>query len=475
MLDLKEVKFFSFHIPSSEIKFHPNSFGDLDGRLFWWNEELYRGISAAWIPFLSRLIQDGVIQRMVERELLIETELTPWTTDGYEMVVQHRTIPFLSYAHEWCATMLKDAALTIFELAKELTPYDLALKDAHPWNILFDGSKPLFVDLTSIAPLSSISNRGWYEEFCQYTLYPLLLMSQGQEKIARRLLWEYDGIKKSDFLLLTSHRDPFAAVRLSISRFIHSWWQRIPQSYTRLFKGGLDLVFSRTSNWLSYPEARLDFLERTRRNVARIRIPFRGENQPTSAGKQNQNSGLARYDILYQILIEKRPSTVLDVGHHTGWLSMLAARICDRVISFDDDSRDTEQLYKNARQQGLQILPLVMDFARPTPAHGLSDHCYIAATERFQCDMVIALSLIEYLVIRRNLNFEQIVDGLAQFSKRWVVAEFVLHPDRAMYGGWIDRMPWYTLDNFANVLSKHFRDISVISFSSEGILFLCEK
>jgi hypothetical protein len=166
----------------------------------------------------------------------------------------------------------------------------------------------------------------------------------------------------------------------------------------------------------------------------------------------------------------------LDVSIPAGWVSALAGRAGSKVVSFNNDSNDAEQLYQVAREHGLQILPLIMDFARPTPAYGLSDHCFIAATERFCCDMVFAVSLLDHIVAQRHLNFEQIVNGLAQFSKRWVVAEFVTPIDYAAAGRGLDRIPWYTLDNFAHVLGKHFRHVRQISSASEtGILFLCEK
>src|ERR1051325_8708133 len=104
-------------IPSSEVIFHPHSFGDNAGRLFWRGAQLCRGIHPEHARFFARLFRDGVVQSLVERGLLIESELTDLTVDQYPMVVKHRAVPFISSPNEWCAAMLKDAALTIIDLA----------------------------------------------------------------------------------------------------------------------------------------------------------------------------------------------------------------------------------------------------------------------------------------------------------------------------------------------------------------------
>ena len=130
-------------IPHTEIVFNPHSMRDQEGRVFRWRGQIYRAISAAIAPMFKRLFRDGTIQRLVDLGLIVETELTAYSLDGYELVVHHRPIPFVSYPTEWCAGMLKDAALHTLDLVWELAACGLTLKDSHPWNILFDGNKPL--------------------------------------------------------------------------------------------------------------------------------------------------------------------------------------------------------------------------------------------------------------------------------------------------------------------------------------------
>jgi hypothetical protein len=167
-------------VPAREVVFHPHSFADDAGRLFRWNDKLWRGITSGNAPFVDGLFRDGVIRALVDRGLLIDSEPTDLALNGYELVVSHRQLPFISYPQEWSAGMLKDAALTILDLAIELSRRDLVLRDAHPWNVLFDWSHPVYVDLTSIAALDHQPIWPAYDEFCRFCYYPLILMSLGQ-------------------------------------------------------------------------------------------------------------------------------------------------------------------------------------------------------------------------------------------------------------------------------------------------------
>lgn len=453
-------------IPFHEIKFHPHSYGDPAGRLFQWKGQLYRGISSEWTPFFRQLVQEGVIQRLVSRGLLIETELTPFAMDEYEMVLRHRSVPFVSYPEEWCAAMLKEAAVTIVEFLEELAPYGLTLKDAHPWNLLFDSCKPVFVDLTSISSIKENPRWSGYDSFCRFNLYPLMLMSQGQERIARRLLPEYEGVQESDVLLLKRGASLPASISSRIASFLR-----------RGFALRQSLMRKPVSNLRSYRA----FLGRMRREVERITLP------DSEIGSSNHKANLASVlspqktwtatqRRVHQIITELRPGSVLDLGYNGGWYSYLAAHLGSCVVSFEPDSKEAARLYYCVRDQKLPILPLVMDFKDPTPPRGLSSHWAIAATERFQCDLVLALSVTHNVAFGKLLNFDHFADGLALFAKRSAVLDFVPPgkqdiPHQAT--GWFS---WYNLDNLVNTLGKRFRSVRILSPHSEPCaLLLCEK
>jgi hypothetical protein len=369
---IESANSYSRMIPPGEASFHPHSFADTDGRLFWWKGELYRGISSEKTQFFARLFDEGVIEDLVERGLLIETQPTSYSIGCYPMVVRHKTVPFASYPNEWCPAMLKDAALTILEIEGDLIGRRLTLKDGHPWNMLFDSFRPVFVDLTSIVPVRDEHSWPAYDEFCRFCFYPLILMSQGQDRIARSLLPVYEGVRRSE-----------------VSALVHSY---APSAFllSKLIRRGLKPVRGLLQRDGRQSQSRL--IEQMKRDIERLGLP---SHRPVTA----QDAGTPKLGAVQAILSRLKPDTVLDISDEAGTYSKQAAMLAKRVVSFDADPDRANRLYYEAQQEGLPILPLVLDFIHPTPSAGYSSHYSIAATERFRCDLVLAMGLVRRLAI----------------------------------------------------------------------------
>jgi Methyltransferase domain len=486
-------------IPLTEVKFHPHSFGDYHVRLFQWQGQLYRGISAEGVPFFSELFKRGITGNLTKQGLLIDSKLTPLIMDGYEMVVRHRYISFTSYPQEWCGAMFKDAALTIINLAIALADQGFSLGDAHPWNVLFDlaTNKPIFVDLGSIG---KVNDSRWlaYDEFCHFCLYPLILISQRQEKIARLLLCEDRGVLKSDLLLLTQGSAVLGSSANSgiISRLESFLRQIFPPSSRQYLKQRLTFIGSLSAkknksegDFLENvrQKSHLKFLKQIKKDVEKIILPNWGGRAREQGSREAGEKGLqpsfsspedwtAKQQNIHKILTELQPASVLDIGCGTGWYSQLAARLGSKVVAFDLDEACITQLYHDACDRQLPILPLIMDFTKPTPARGLAEHWAIAATKRFQCDLVMALAVLDDLIFKQRLNFEQIIEGLAQFSNKWAIVEFIPPEDPEIAKLWSERVDWYSLDNAIAALKKHFPKVTIFPSYPEGrVLLLCEK
>lgn len=498
-------------ILSSEITFHPNSVTNSNLRVFWWRGQLYRGIGPEHTVFITQLFKDGLIQKLIDQELLVESELTPLEIDGFDMVVSHRTIPFNSYSIEWCAAMVKDAALTLLELGIEVGKHGLGIEDGHMGNVIFDGYKPVCVDLGLIKPIDQcVRYFRWtpYSDFLQLSLYPLILMSQGKDKVARLLMVDPEGISKSNLLLLTRRAgrsvqlpNPPIIVRLQLGLM-----QVLPPLYLDWLRNKLSsiqAVFTKQSHELQ-PESEviesrkpqpqsellekikqktyLKLLEESREYVKSIKLhsfPTKSLNPSESSilSLSIQDAWTAKQMAVYKCLTELKPYSVLDIGCHTGWYSKLAALSGSQVVAFDKNPACITQLYYDAREKKLPILPLVMDFTQPTPAYGLSSYRYVAATERFQCEMVLALGLVHHIVYEQKPPvFDHIVEGLALFSKRWLIVEFVPPEDSEMIKFQLFRHPWYTLENFLTALRKRFSSIHTMPSHPESrVLMVCEK
>jgi hypothetical protein len=447
-------------VPSHEPVFHPHSFADDAGRLFRWDEKLWRGITHEHASFFDSLFRDGTIQALVERGLLIETKPTNLALDGYGMVLSHRSVPFISYPNEWSAGMLKDAALTILDLAIELAQQDLILKDAHPWNVLFDWSHPIYVDLTSIAPHENRSTWSAYDEFCRFCYYPLILMSLGQERIARSLLPEYQGVLRSELLTLARGSLP--------SRFV------VQRLVRRCFNSTLSLI-GRASH-----RSALALLKQARRDIETIQLPsykrrHRRRLLDTMFSPSSESEWTSRPLMLRKILTTLQPGSILDLSRGPTWTTTVPATMGFKVVSIDPDAARISALYETACDKNLAILPLIVDFIKPTPSVGYSDHYSIAATERLKCDLVLALGLTDGIALENHLSLDLIAQGLAAFSKRWLLVGVGERKkgetNTSVYPG----PAAVRLEDFGAALRKRFSHVSVVSPAHSGTLLLCER
>jgi len=148
-----------------------------------------------------------------------------------------------------------------------------------------------------------------------------------------------------------------------------------------------------------------------------------------------------------------------------------------RVVSSDVVPEMMNQLYLTARNGDRDIYPIVMDFCDPSPARGVANNWFKPATERFRSEMVMCLAAVPTLVFGSQLSFDQIVAGLAAFSEKWLLVEFIPREDEIAGKYWEARQHhWYTQANFVHALEHHFRiRRTYLSFPATRKLFLCER
>lgn len=471
-----------------DIKFHPHSFGDHELRLFQQDGELYRGIGATRADSFKELFDQGVIDQLVEQGLLIESVPLSFSQGSYEMVVHHRTVPFISYPNEWCAAMLKDAVLSMVILAIELAEYGYTLGDAHPWNLVFDieNCRPIFVDLGSIIQIYS-PNWPVYDEFCHFCFYPLMLMSQGHDQTARLLMCEDSGVTKS-YLLALLGESALSDLTLKSSwlsradSILQKQIQRVPETYRIWAKKKLYSylsTFNNKNNDLPLESVQgfrnnshLDFLRQVKQDLDSIAIE-KPDSQLTVVSSQYQNSESCQP--IGKVLSNLRPRSVLALGRELVSNALCAANLGCRVLAFSTKQDIITQLYHYSKEHKLPILPLIMDFTKPTPARGLANHWSIPAHERLSCDLVLALGLVESIVETRRLNFEQIAEGFSLFSQRWLLVDFASSEDINIKKWWSERFHWYTLENFLKAIRNKFSTVNMVHSHGHRTLLLCEK
>ena len=140
---------------------------DVQGTVYIDKNSVYRHIPHTQVKPVLEILEainnsalSGIIQTEIctDKEIYLRLEI-PVT----DLILKHRKITYISYPHEWCALMLKDAALFHLEITQTLMNHNLYLKDSHPWNILFDKCQPILVDFTSIVSQESLLKEEYLE------------------------------------------------------------------------------------------------------------------------------------------------------------------------------------------------------------------------------------------------------------------------------------------------------------------------
>lgn len=366
------------------------------------------------------------------------------------LVLKHRKVANISYAHEWCGAMLKDAALFQLDLSERLLAHGLYLKDAHPWNILFEKGTPVFVDYTSVVPRGGLeaesylaANRALKDApadirlaalfreifammFIPYFVNPLCGYAFGDRARIRRAI--------EDTTLNTSSatvtwRDALPSLRGAGPRRLVSALLRA----RRLFKARaqVDGIQKR----LEENRDIAGFLRAVRGFVAGLKVEIGSTAYSTYYQQKGEDSSWDRRDSwngkqksVHDALNVPEIASVLDVACNTGWYTVMAEKLGKRVIGFDIDEGCIETLYGQVKREKLNVLPLVMNFTTLTQdRYSVWDgkKMLINAADRLRSDAVIVLGIIHHLVLGLGMRFDEVLDKLDPLCGKRLVIEFV--------------------------------------------------
>ena len=444
-------------IPVEEAALYPAGL-DRNGRLFEWRDGLYRAIPSSISGTYRNLFESGIADRLIQAGI-VETEMTTLILANYDLVLKHKVLPFRSYCFEWCGEMLRDAALLTCDLAIELAGYGLGLQDAHPWNILFEGSNARFIDFSSIIPisLSSDTNHFPLTEFWNFFVIPLMLLTEGERDIVSQLLKvnHAHGITEHEFMNSgPSSRTKYELRKLKMKlAILNRISARKVLGELRSFIENIEFEVQ-PSRWLGYYDD-----------------PY-GSLSPTNSWNLKQQT-------CYEIIRRLEPKTLLDIGCNKGWYSQMASRLGSTVVAFDTDEPSVTSLFFQSKENNSSIKPLVIDFRRPSLSFrddNVQEICYPSAFERFRSEMVLSLALVHHLVFWQRLDFDTIVGHLEKFTSHYLLVEFVPSEDEFVREWYTHEYSWYSLENFQAALAKKFSLIEIFdSHPSPRLLLLCEK
>jgi SAM-dependent methyltransferase len=424
------------------------SFRDPAGCCVVFDGRVLRFIAPDVVPQFEEFLQTGFAQKFTTEKKIIpsrklaENEIAAlrespelksiFVAQKTGAVFEHEKIPFQNFPHEWPPEMLWAAGKLTLELAQAALADGFCPKDATPHNILFCGSKPVFVDVLSFEPRDS-HDPIWRPaaQFIRTFLLPLLVNRKWNLQSAEIFTTRRDGLEPEEVYKFCSALEKFSPQMLSLVSIPVWLSRRTNPDNEKIYRLCL----------LKNAEKARFILESTFRRLERQLNSLKPVAQKNSTWSDymathsyDDPAFAAKEKFVREVLQEFKPARVLDAGANTGHFSALAAEAGADVVAIDLDAACTGAIWKSAREKNLNILPLVVNLARPSPALGWRNGEYASFLERAagKFDAVLMLALIHHLLVTERIPLEEILRLAYELTNQLLVIEFI-EPQDAMF------------------------------------------
>jgi SAM-dependent methyltransferase len=383
----------------------------------------------------AALVHDGMLvstQYVLDPSLKEELSCLAITQSPEAMVLEHEYIGFPSYPYEWPPQMLYAAGELTLRLMGTLLSEGLGLKDASPYNILYRGPRPIFVDLLSIEQRQP-ADPTWiaYAQFTRAFIRPLLAARYFGIGLDQTFRVFRDGLRPEQLFQMCGLWRKFYRPFLTSVSF--------PTWLSRLSAARSPEIYRKRK--ASSPEQASFILSRQ----------LKGLRRELDAGKPNaaSESTWTRYDeckhktkeyldtktnFVRTAIEERRPKKLLDVGCNLGYFSFLAAQAGCSVVAIDQDSVAVGRVWQHAFDRNLPILPLVIDITRPTPRLGWRNQESRGFLDRalgaFDC--VLMLAVVHHMLVTERIPLAEILKLASELTTDMLIIEFV-PPDDDMF------------------------------------------
>lgn len=447
----------------------PASFRDPSGHVFIADGRVFRTVGDAAVAAYEFVRTRGVLPRWIERGWVVDTREVPAanTVAGWEnarYVLEHARVPFVSYPYEWPFAALKAAALLHLDLQIDALEHDVQLSDASAYNVQFVGARPVFIDVLSFRPYRPGDYWAGHRQFCEQFLNPLLLRAVHGVPHNAWFRGALDGIR-------TAELNALLPLRRKLSWRVLSHVTLPALTDARLLRRGLVTLPSRPRRPL--PKlAYAGLLDQLRQWIATLeprhtRTLWRSYESFPSYTDDERAGKRAFID---SVVRAGRPGMLWDLGCNTGEYAEVALRAgAERVVGFDMDQGALDAAFQRAAQ-GLDLLPLYLDAANPSPDQGWNQHERSGLTARGPADATLALALVHHVAIGRNVPLDMLLDWITALAPTGVV-EFVPKSDpmvQRMLAHRDDIFSDYTEEAFTNLLSARARILRSEAVSATG-------
>jgi hypothetical protein len=454
------------------VRVETGSFRDPTSRVFYDGGRVLRGLDpeAARIDKLAR--QSGLIDRLINGGVLVEN----WRVDGMATpatipsaaVVESRRLPVISHPGEWSFPMLRDAALLTLDANLAALKDGFILKDASAFNVVFDGVRPVVLDVASLDLIENHPTWTAYGQFVDHFLSPLMLEAYTAMPFQSVLSTSVIGFPVVSLdLLLRGRRRYRPGVTTHVR--LRSRFERSADSMATSQRSAVASV--------SLPaEAIESTIRKIRGLVSKLESPnvgrWEGYESALPYSNPEVETKAAFVERAARRIGDRR--LALDVGANEGLFTRILANEFETVAAIDVDPGVSGALYTSLRSsESNNVTPLAVDISNPSPSFGFRGNERRGFVERVRPSMSMWLAVVHHLCIGQGIPLPEIVDLIAATSAESIV-EFVGPSDPMVQRISASRpasLDGYGLREFESLLNGVFDIVEVEAVSSSRTMY----
>lgn len=444
------------HIPESEIQYSDYSILDSFGRVFFWEDRVYRGLSQEGYAGLTKLRETGLLTELEDKALLPKTVLTDYKSQYFDFIVEHEKISPASFVYEWPFDMIKAAGNCILNINIIANKYSYQTIDAHPYNVMFKGCNPVFIDLGSFKYVENATHWDAVEEFYGYFKYPLNLWNSISYQMARRLYDEdLSCITTYEYNKLLELSTP--AYKLKARPFIN----RVKNKINRTFNKEKTLAEKLTS------------YQNDLENLSRNEVSTQWGNYHDEYVINDEIITYDRFNIIINKINELKIETVTELAGNWGLLSyqIFKNTKVKHINCTDYDEKAVNKMfnYFKKTKYAEKISPAIIDFMKPIELCNSG-----RPSVRFQSEAVLALAVTHHLILTNRYDLHVIFNKIAEYSSKYVFIEFM--PLGLWNGVVAPPIPdFYNQEWFTAIFQDHFTVMEITPIEKNRVLYVGTK
>lgn len=368
---------------------------DQSGRICIKNDKVYRIIEdEKHIANYRELLSSEIIEDLYEIGL-VRTKVIEEVIDKSAMILEHKKIPFILHPSEYSNKMFWQAAYMFVELNMKLWEKGFITHDSHPYNISFEGNKPIFYDFGSIVKGTSVS-QSWLNEFFQYVIAPIALASYSSKT------YKYSKEYRRE------HSIGFGTNIFKSNKLKKILFRRFKK--LELLKNDPEKLYKELLKWLNSHKPIF------------VKPEYWSEYYKSSDFNYDIPMSI-KQQFVYDVLIKEKPEKVIDLASNKGYYAYMAANLGASVVAFDYEEEIVDFLLKD-KQGDNRVTPVHMDFKKPTAATGLGLF-FGSSYERFESGIVLALGLIHHICITQNVPVYLFCHTCMSYATNGIILEYV--------------------------------------------------